>query len=82
MMNMFIIGAILVCLVAMLVFKSISILFKVVINIVIGAVILNIFNLIGVKFGIDIAVNPFTSFLTGFFGTPAVVILILIKIFL
>ncbi|RVU53954.1 pro-sigmaK processing inhibitor BofA family protein [Anaerosphaera multitolerans] len=78
----FIIGAILICLLVIIFFKSLSILFKVILNIIGGAIVLYLFNLIATKFGLAIVINPLTSFLVGFFGVPGVVVLILLKLFI
>ncbi|SHH66102.1 inhibitor of the pro-sigma K processing machinery [Anaerosphaera aminiphila DSM 21120] len=78
----FIIGAILICAIVLIVFKSLSTLFKVILNIIGGAIVLYLFNIIGANFGLVIVINPLTCFLTGFFGLPAVIVLILLKLFI
>ena len=77
-----ILGIISVLLLTKIIFKSISIVFKVLINIVVGIVTLFIFNAVFSGFGLAIIINPITSFLVGFFGLPAVVVLVILKVFL
>lgn len=74
-------GGLIVVLIAFLIFRSISLIFKVILNIVIGAIVLYIYNLIAVKFGLQIDITPLASFLTGVFGMPYVVTRIILKIF-
>lgn len=77
-----ILGVISVLLLTKIIFKSISIVFKVLINVVVGIITLYIFNAIFAGFGLEIIINPVTSFLVGFFGLPAVIVLVILKVFL
>lgn len=77
----FVVGAILICLLLIFIFKSIKIVIKFAINILAGALVLYLFNLIAGSYGLAIAINPVTSFLTGFLGLPFVIVLIIMKIF-
>lgn len=77
-----IIGIAMAILIAGLVFKSAKIIFKLLLNILAGIITLYLFNLIFSGFGLAIIINPITSFLVGFFGLPAVVVLVILKIFL
>lgn len=77
-----ILGIGLAILLAGLVFKSIRIIVKLLINIFAGIITLLLFNLVFSGFGLAIIINPITSFLVGFFGFPAVIVLVILKVFL
>ena len=72
-------GIIMALLFGNIIFKSLKIVLKIGINIIAGLITLYIFNLFFAGFGLGIIINPFTSFLTGFFGFPAVVAMIIFK---
>ncbi len=59
-----------------------KIIFKLVLNVIIGTVCLLIFNFIGEFFGFTIAINVVTAFVVGFFGLPGVILLIILKVIL
>lgn len=59
-----------------------KILMKLIVNGILGAVLLLIFNFFGQAFGLYIAVNAATALVAGFFGIPGVIFLILFKLFL
>ncbi|AGY76416.2 MULTISPECIES: pro-sigmaK processing inhibitor BofA family protein [Clostridium] len=59
-----------------------KILFKLIINAVLGVVLLVIVNLIGKYFSFSIGINAITALIAGFFGIPGVIFLIIFKLFL
>lgn len=59
-----------------------KILFKLIINAVLGVVLLVIVNLIGRYFSFSIGINAITALIAGFFGIPGVIFLIIFKLFL
>ncbi|OBR93501.1 sigmaK-factor processing regulatory protein BofA [Clostridium ragsdalei P11] len=59
-----------------------KILFKLIINAVLGVVLLVIVNLIGQYFSFSIGINAITALIAGFFGIPGVIFLIIFKLFL
>ncbi len=75
------IGAALAIFIITIAFKSLKLIIGLIFNIIGGAIVLWLFNLIAGNFNLTIEITPMTSFLVGFFGTPAVVVMILIKLF-
>lgn len=59
-----------------------KILFKLVINAVLGAVLLIVVNIIGSYFNFYIGINAITALIAGFLGIPGVIFLIIFKLFL
>lgn len=59
-----------------------KILFKLIINAVLGALLLIVVNFIGHYFSFYIGINAITALIAGFFGIPGVVFLIIFKLFL
>ncbi|AMA71393.1 MULTISPECIES: pro-sigmaK processing inhibitor BofA family protein [Aneurinibacillus] len=51
-------------------------------NVVIGSIILFLFNLVAESFSFEIPVNPVTVTITGFLGFPGLVALVIIKQFI
>lgn len=76
----FAIGAVYVL--GMLLVLPIKLIVRLVINGVIGAIALIVFNLFGTYFGITIGVNPITALIAGFLGIPGVLLMIFVKLFL
>lgn len=52
---------------------------KLIINALIGALVLLVFNWIGGNFGVTIAVNPLNSLITGVLGAPGVILLLVLQ---
>ena len=52
---------------------------KLIVNALIGAVVLIVFNFIGGKFGFSIAVNPITALATGVLGAPGVILMLVLQ---
>ena len=59
-----------------------KILFKLIVNAVLGVILLVIVNLIGRYFGFSIGINAITALIAGFFGIAGVIFLIIFKLFL
>ncbi len=59
----------------------IKLLFKLIINAVLGVVLLVIVNLIGSYFQFSIGINAITALIAGFLGIPGVIFLIIFKLF-
>ncbi|MCY6356018.1 pro-sigmaK processing inhibitor BofA family protein [Clostridium sp. ZS2-4] len=77
------VGAIiLLFLIAKLLAWPLKILCKLLINAVLGAVLLLVFNFFGGYFGFSIGINAWTALIAGFFGVPGVIFLIIFKILL
>jgi inhibitor of the pro-sigma K processing machinery len=75
-------GIILLFIMVRLLAWPLKLLWKLIINAVLGAVILLIVNIIGGYFGFGIGINPWTALIAGFFGIPGVIFLIVFKLFL
>lgn len=71
-----------VYLLGMLLVLPIKLIVRLVVNGIIGAVALIIFNFFGTYIGVTIGVNPITALVAGFLGVPGVLLMIFIKIFL
>lgn len=56
-----------------------KILFKLIVNGILGAVLLFIVNFIGGFFNFSIGINIYTALIAGFFGIPGVIFLIFLK---
>ena len=80
-----VIGLIIIVLVLIIFFKIIKkpirLIFKLLLNTVLGFVILFVFNLIGTIFDFSIPINLISVLVTGFLGLPGLIILILFVIF-
>lgn len=57
----------------------IKLLFKLVLNTIIGGSIIYIINLIGANFGFHIGLNLITSLVVGILGIPGAILLIILK---
>ena len=55
---------------------------KLIVNGILGAVLLLIFNFFGQAFGLYIGINATTALIAGFFGIPGVIFLVIFKLFL
>lgn len=66
----------------MLLVLPIKLIVRLVINGIIGAVALIVFNLFGAYLGVTIGVNPITALIAGFLGIPGVLLMIFVKLFL
>lgn len=59
-----------------------KILFKLIVNAVLGAVLLIVVNFIGQYFNFYIGINAATALIAGFCGIPGVIFLVIFKLFL
>ena len=66
----------------MLLVLPIKLIVRLIINGIIGAIALIVFNLFGSYLGVTIGVNPITALMAGFLGVPGVLLMIFVKIFL
>lgn len=66
----------------MLLVLPIKLIVRLVVNGIIGAVALIIFNFFGSYIGVTIGVNPITALIAGFLGIPGVLLMIFVKIFM
>lgn len=58
-----------------------KILWKLIVNGVLGAILLFIVNLVGSYFHFFIGINAITALIAGFFGVPGVIFLVIFKLF-
>lgn len=75
----FVIGIILLAFVLWLFSKSIRLLFRFVLNSIVGFIFLIIFNFFGGMVGLYLPVNFITAFITGVLGIPGIILLLLAK---
>ncbi|KZL88433.1 pro-sigmaK processing inhibitor BofA family protein [Clostridium magnum] len=59
-----------------------KLLFKLIINAVLGVILLLVVNFIGQYFNFYIGINAITAIIAGFLGVPGVIFLIIFKLFL
>ena len=59
--------------------KSISLIFKLALNTVIGVAALILINMVGINFGITIGVNLINGLVVGVLGVPGVALLLLLQ---
>ncbi|WP_392485914.1 pro-sigmaK processing inhibitor BofA family protein [Haloimpatiens sp. FM7315] len=78
----FLIGIIFLILLVKIFAWPLKILWKLILNGVLGAILLVLVNLIGKYFGITIGINAITALIAGFFGVPGVIFLIIFKVLL
>ncbi len=75
----FIFGLFLLYVIGMILVIPIKIIWKLIINGVIGGILLLLFNLIGRALGLSIAINPITALIAGFLGIPGVILLLILQ---
>ncbi len=75
----FIFGLFLLYVIGMILVIPIKIIWKLIINGVIGGILLLLFNLIGRILGLSIAINPITALIAGFLGIPGVILLLILQ---
>ena len=66
----------------MLLVLPMKLIVRLVINGIVGAIALIVFNMFGNYIGITIGVNPITALIAGFLGIPGVLLMIFVKVFL
>ena len=59
---------------------TVKVLWKLILNAVIGALMLIAFNLIGGIFDFTITITPISALVAGVFGVPGVVVMIILKL--
>lgn len=59
-----------------------SVLWKLIVNAVLGAIMLFLVNLVGSYFGLYISINAVTALIAGFLGVPGVIFLIIFQLML
>ncbi len=72
-------GLVLLYMAGWLLLVPLKLLFRFIINGIIGGVVLWLLNLIGGLIGISIAINPVTALMVGFLGIPGLVLILLIQ---
>ncbi|HMM23096.1 MAG TPA: pro-sigmaK processing inhibitor BofA family protein [Selenomonadales bacterium] len=75
-------GILLIYLIGRLFLMPLKLIFRLVYNAIVGALVLWALNYVGGHFGFTIAINPITALVVGFLGLPGVIILILFKLFI
>lgn len=78
----FIVGLVLLFLIAKIISLPFKILWKLVINAILGGVLLLLFNFIGGFFSVTLAINIWTALIVGFFGIPGIIFLLIFKFIL
>jgi inhibitor of the pro-sigma K processing machinery len=75
----FIVGIVLLFLIGKIISLPIKILWKLIVNAILGGVLLLIFNFVGSLVNLSIAINFWTALIAGFFGIPGVIFLAIFK---
>lgn len=78
----FLLGLVLLYIIGLILVIPIKVIFKLIINGLIGGLILFLFNLVGGLFGIAIAINPLNAIIVGLLGVPGVVLLLILQVIL
>lgn len=78
----FLLGLVLLYIIGLILVIPIKVIFKLIINGLIGGIILFLFNLVGGLFGIAIAINPLNAIIVGLLGVPGVVLLLILQVIL
>ena len=78
----FLFGLVLLYIIGMLLVIPLKVIFKLIINGIIGGIILFLFNLLGGLFGLGIAINPLNAIIVGLLGVPGVVLLLILQVIL
>lgn len=78
----FLFGLVLLYIIGLILVIPIKIIFKLIVNGIIGGVILFLFNLVGSLFGVSIVLNPLNAIIVGLLGVPGVVLLLILQVIL
>lgn len=78
----FIVGLVCLFLIAKIIALPFKILWKLIVNAILGGVLLIIFNIVGGFFNITLAINIWTALVAGFFGIPGIIFLLIFKFIL
>ena len=65
-----------------IIFKTLKIIIKLIMNSILGAILLYLINLIGVMWGLHIGINLITVIIVGVLGIPGAILLAILSIFL
>ena len=72
-------GLFLLYLIGMLLVIPIKLIFKLIVNGIMGGILLLIVNVIGGFIGLGLVINPITAIIAGILGIPGVVLLLIIQ---
>ena len=75
-------GLILILILGKLLVLPFKILFKLILNGIIGGIVLFLFNLVGSSFGLALAISPLNAIIVGFLGVPGVILLLVFNFLL
>jgi inhibitor of the pro-sigma K processing machinery len=75
-------GLVLLYFVGWLLLVPLKLLFRFLVNGVIGGIALWVLNLIGRLIGVTIAINPITALTVGFLGIPGLILILILQIIL
>jgi len=78
----FLLGILVLIVLVVALAKPLKLLLRLILSGILGAVMLFVINLIGASFGFHIGINAITAFITGLFGIPGVIFLVVFKMFL
>lgn len=76
------VGLILLYLVGWLLLVPLKMLFKFILNGILGGIILWLLNILGGFIHVTVAINPITALLVGFLGVPGVILILLLQFIL
>jgi inhibitor of the pro-sigma K processing machinery len=75
-------GLVLLYLIGWLLLVPLKLLFRFLINALLGGIALWILNLVGGLIGVTIAINPITALTVGFLGIPGLLLILLLQFFI
>jgi inhibitor of the pro-sigma K processing machinery len=78
----FALGLVLLYFTGWLLLAPLKVLLKLIINGILGGLTLLLINLVGGVFSVNIAINPLSALIAGYFGLPGIILLFLLKIIL
>ncbi len=78
----FAVGLVLLYFTGWLLLAPLKVLLKLIINGILGGLTLLLINLVGGVFSVNIAINPLSALIAGYFGLPGIILLFLLKLIL
>lgn len=78
----FALGLVLLYFTGWLLLAPLKVILKLIINGILGGLVLLLINLIGGIFSVNIAINPLSALIAGYFGLPGIILLFLLKLIL
>ena len=81
-MLFFALGLVLLYFSGWLLLAPLKFILKLIVSGVLGGVLLLLLNLVGGIFSVNIAINPLSAIIAGYFGVPGIVLLLVLKIIL